>query len=126
MITSARFGDLAPAWQWVNQNIHGAKIAYSGTPLPYPLYGQDFGNQVRYVNTRGSLDDRQDDFLQRSSANAAKSSKEGWLRNLAAYGGDYWIVTGDAHPPEAKWVEDDPERFALVFANLKLKVYQIK
>ena len=73
------FGDFVPAWQWVDENIHDAHIAYSGTPLPYPLYGQGFSNQVRYVNTEGSLDDRQDDFVRRPGRARRKSSKEAWL-----------------------------------------------
>jgi hypothetical protein len=37
-------------WRWVEKNVHGATIAYTGNNLPYLLTGTQLTNQVRYVN----------------------------------------------------------------------------
>ena len=38
------------AWAWLNNNTVGNNIAYVGRPVPFPLYGTDFKNNVYYVS----------------------------------------------------------------------------
>lgn len=42
--------DAAEAWNWLNSNTTGNNIAYVGRPVPFPLYGSNFKNNVYYVS----------------------------------------------------------------------------
>jgi hypothetical protein len=41
------------SWHWIDDNISGATIAYTGINLPYPLTGRQLANRVVYVNIDG-------------------------------------------------------------------------
>ena len=47
--TYIRAGMVA-GWDWTHQHLAHATIANSGNNLPYPLFGDDLTNRVRYVN----------------------------------------------------------------------------
>jgi hypothetical protein len=47
-----RAGYLA-SWQWIDHNVSGATIAYTGINLPYPLTGRQLANRVVYANIDG-------------------------------------------------------------------------
>jgi hypothetical protein len=38
------------AWEWLNSHTTGNTIAYIGRPVPFPLYGEHFKNNVYYVS----------------------------------------------------------------------------
>jgi hypothetical protein len=38
------------SWRWIDANVRGTTIAYSGINLPYPLTGPRLTNRVVYVN----------------------------------------------------------------------------
>jgi hypothetical protein len=44
---------LLDGWRWLDENVHGAVIAYTGINLPYPLFGDRLTNRVLYVNIDG-------------------------------------------------------------------------
>lgn len=46
--------DAAKAWKWLNEHTQGSNIAYVGRPVPFPLYGTDFKNNVYYVSVNGT------------------------------------------------------------------------
>ncbi|MBN1912821.1 MAG: hypothetical protein JW788_00315, partial [Candidatus Omnitrophica bacterium] len=40
--------DAACAWDWLNSHTQGDNISYAGRPVPFPLYGTNFKNNVYY------------------------------------------------------------------------------
>ena len=121
----------------------GVRVAYSGTNIPYYLFGQGLRNDVRYVNI-----DRHRDWLMhdyhRQAAAAGKglwpNSRPGWDRvqpdyqawvdNLDAAGIQLLVVTrvnpdegphnvADAEhfPIERQWADAHPERFEAIYGS---------
>jgi hypothetical protein len=117
----AGYDDKAVGWEWVADNIHGAKIALTGCHLFYPLYGADLQNEVRYINIAGELDDRYHNYEPYASR---KGGSYGiWLRNLKEWGAHY-LVAGRT-TEEEDWAIEHPETFDLVFRNPQIRVYEI-
>ena len=56
---------LDDAWVWFRVNVHGARVAYTGTNLGFPLAGRELANRVTYVNGAGAPGDRLHDFGRR-------------------------------------------------------------
>jgi hypothetical protein len=54
--------ELIYAWRWVDDNVDGATIAYTGDNVPYPLFGDHLVNRVYYVNIDRHRDWRFDDY----------------------------------------------------------------
>ncbi len=121
----------------------GVRVAYSGTNIPYYLFGMGLRNDVRYVNI-----DRHRDWLMhdyhRQAASAGKgrwpNSRPGWDRiepdyqawvdNLDAAGIQYIVVTrvnpdegphnvadADYFPVERQWANAHPERFEVIYGS---------
>ena len=44
---------LVESWQWVDDHVHDATVAYTGINLPYPLTGRQLTNRVIYANIDG-------------------------------------------------------------------------
>jgi hypothetical protein len=40
-------------WRWIDDNVRGTTIAYTGVNLPYPLTGDQLANRVVYANIDG-------------------------------------------------------------------------
>ena len=45
---------LDDAWAWFRGNVQGARVAYTGTNLGFPLTGRELANRVTYVNVAGA------------------------------------------------------------------------
>ncbi|HEX3704437.1 MAG TPA: glycosyltransferase family 39 protein [Vicinamibacterales bacterium] len=54
--------DVVLAWRWVSDHTTHAAIAYAGTNVPYPLFGDHLSNRVYYVNIDRHRDWRFDDY----------------------------------------------------------------
>ena len=50
------------AWQWVNEHVTEATIAYTGNNVPYPLFGDHLTNRVYDVNIDRHADWRFHDY----------------------------------------------------------------
>jgi hypothetical protein len=50
------------AWQWMDGHVKGARVAYAGNNLPYPLLGAQLENRVSYVNIDHHMDWRFHDY----------------------------------------------------------------
>jgi hypothetical protein len=131
-------GDLDEAWAWFNANVHGARVAYTGTNLAFPLWGPDLSNQVSYVNVAGAAGDRLHDFGRRlppdwraPSAEPApyrdRASFDVWLRNLRAARADvlFAAAADGQFPVEAAWADAHTDLFHLRFASPGARAYQI-
>ena len=141
--------DVDDAWAWFGGNVHGARVAYTGTNLAFPLWGPDLANRVAYVNVSGGLGDRLPDFARRFGAGHAPTPEpapyregatyEDWLRNLRSGGTQVLFVAAldpivartiavdaDQFPIERQWADAHPDLFRLRYASIAARVYEIK
>jgi hypothetical protein len=140
--------DAAKAWAWLNENTHSANIAYSGRPVPFPLYGTDLKNNVYYVSVNktepaklhyfpGSHYNWGYDFeslhknLEEGPNYRGNADYSAWLNNLLRRNTDYLFIYSlhqirkIEFPIEDKWAADNPGRFMPVFHNETVKIYEI-
>jgi hypothetical protein len=142
-------GELDEAWAWFCANVRGARVAYTGTNLAFPLTGRELSNRVAYVNVAGAPGDRLHDFAGRPPGAPRASTPEPapyrdgasfdvWLRNLRAAGADVLFVAsleeivarnvpadGDGFPVERAWADAHPALFHLRYASPAARVYGI-
>ena len=141
--------DAAKAWNWLNENTSGNNIAYVGRPVPFPLYGTNFKNNVYYVSVNkvdpvtahyftNSRYQWGADFLElHKNLEAEGNYREHpdyvvWLANLARRKADYLFVYSlhqtkeVAFPIEDAWAENHPQRFSLAFSNPTIHIYKIR
>lgn len=140
--------DAANAWEWLNQGTSGSNIAYAGRPVPFPLYGTNFKNDVFYVSLNRTEPAKLHyfpdaryrwnyDFLSlhrnlREKGNYRSNAEYlAWVNNLLKRGTDYLFVyslhqTKDIRfPLEDSWAKADPKRFSPVFTNETIHIYKI-
>jgi hypothetical protein len=93
--------DYLPAtYRWA-RTVRDERIGVVGTPLQYPLYGNDLSNHVQYVARRG-----------RHGSNFPITTCRAWRRALTAGRYNYVVTAPNPlipeAPPEALWTERDP------------------
>jgi hypothetical protein len=141
--------DLDEAWGWFGANVHGARVAYTGTNLAFPLWGPDLSNRVAYVNVSGGPDDRLPDFARRAHPGPAPTPEpapyrdgaayDPWLANLRSAGAEVLFVAAldpivartvtadaDQFPIERQWADAHPDVFQLSYASSAARVYRIR
>ncbi len=140
---------LDDAWAWFRRNVHGARVAYTGTNLAFPLTGRELANRVTYVNVAGDPGDRLHHFgrrlppLGRAANPESAPYRDGasfdvWWRNLRAARADVLFVAaldeivarnvaadGDGFPVERAWADAHPAQFHLRYASPEARVYGI-
>ena len=140
--------EAAKAWEWLNINTLNSNIAYAGRPVPFPLYGTNFKNNVYYVSVNKTepaklhyfKDSRYEwgyDFLSLHKNLEREGNYRGmadyavWLNNLAKRKTDYLFVyslhqTKEViFPIEDMWAKNNPDRFSLEFSNGTIHIYKI-
>ncbi len=142
--------DAAKAWEWLNKNTTSENIAYAGRPVPFPLYGSGFKNNVYYVsvnkteparlhNFKGSKyiwgyrqDNSKFDNYEASYNYRGNPVYDDWLINLQKRNTDYLFVysllkikTINQFPMEDGWAQGHPERFKLSFSNDTIRIYKL-
>jgi hypothetical protein len=140
--------DAVFAWDWLNNNTRGNNIAYIGRPVPLPLYGTNFKNNVYYASVNstdpaklhyfpGSRYCWGADFLSlHKSFEAAGNYRGGadfsvWLGNLLKRHTEYLFVyslhqTKDIlFPLEDAWAKAHPLIFKPVFINSTIHIFKI-
>jgi len=140
--------DAAKAWNWLNDNTTGNNIAYVGRPVPFPLYGTSFKNNVYYVSVnstepaklhyfKSSYCQWDKDFASLHKNLEAKgnyrygANYSVWLGNLEKRKTDYLFVYSlhqtkeIVFPMEDRWAMDHPEMFRRVFANSTIHIYRL-
>ena len=141
-------GGLDDAWRWFRENVRGARVAYTGTNLAFPLTGRDLANRVSYVNVAGAPGDRLHDFGRRMAGVRTETAEpapyrqggsfESWLRNLRAARAEVLFVAAldevvarnvaadaDGFPVERAWADAHPALFHLRYASADARVYGI-
>lgn len=136
------------AWEWLDSNTFGNNIAYCGRPVPFPLYGTGFKNNVYYVSVNRIDPARLEyypeahyswgrDFLELHNNLEQKGNYRGdanygvWLGNLLRRKTDYLFVYSlhqtreIVFPGEDSWARIHPDRFTLVYSNDIVHIYKI-
>ena len=120
------YGAVADGWAWLSNHVEGSRIAYSGLPLSYALYGSEYTNRVRYVNIAGELDWRHHDFFSRDTHYRGElTSYDTWLGNLRAWSASHFVCSGDADLVECDWAAAHPETFEPIYVTPVFEVYQL-
>ncbi|MDP2905479.1 MAG: hypothetical protein Q8O22_04175 [Candidatus Omnitrophota bacterium] len=140
--------DAAVAWDWLNSNTSGNNIAYVGRPVPFPLYGTHFKNNVYYVSLNLTEPAKihyypagfyrwDDDFshMQKdfeSTGNYRSGAEYSiWLENLRKKSSDYLFVyslhqtKNIEFPVEDAWARAHADVFEPVFNTETVKIYKI-
>jgi hypothetical protein len=140
--------DATRAWNWLNTNTTGNNVAYVGRPVPFPLYGSNFKNNVYYVSVNKTQPAKLHyfpnshyqwgyDFLSLHKNLEAKGNYRGdadydiWVHNLSKLNTDYLFVYSlhqtkeTLFPMEDGWAKSHPEKFVPVFGNETIHVYKI-
>jgi len=140
--------DATRAWERLNQNTNGNNIAYVGRPVPFPLYGANFKNNVYYVSVNkiepvklhyfpGSYYNWGYDFLSLHKNLEAQGNYRGdadysiWLNNILKRNTDCLFIYSlhqtkeIIFPLEYNWAKAHPEKFTAVFANDTIKIYKV-
>ncbi len=140
--------EAAQAWRWLNNNTSGNNIAYVGRPVPFPLYGTNFKNNVYYVSVNKTDPAKLHYFkkskyrwgydfselhrnLQEDGNYRSQADFKVWLGNIIGRGSDYLFIyslhqTKDIEfPIEDSWARAHPERFGPVFSNNTIHIYKL-
>lgn len=140
--------DAADAWNWLNKNTTGNNIAYIGRPVPFPLYGTNFKNNVFYVSVNRTEPAKLHYFshsryqwgydfislhenLQSEGNYRSRADYSVWLSNLATKHSDYLFVYSlhqtkeILFPLEDAWAAANPNTFIPVFRNSTIHIYKI-
>jgi hypothetical protein len=138
-------------WAWIRAHAGGRRIAYTGSNLPFPLWGARLENDVRYVNVvdaPGALLHHFVGALDVAAPAAAVTAEPApyreaadqatWLANLETLRIEILFVAalypvvrrvvahdGDGFPDERAWADARPGRFRLVFANDGVRIYAV-
>jgi len=140
--------DATVAWKWLNDNTAGNNIAYIGRPVPFPLYGANFKNNVYYVSVNKiepaklhyfpeSRYQWRYDFLTLHKNLEMPGNYRGdadygiWLNNLLKRNTDFLFIYSlhqtreVAFPLEDYWARLNPDKFIQVFTNQTIHIYKI-
>ncbi|MBU1124807.1 MAG: hypothetical protein KKC84_02165 [Candidatus Omnitrophica bacterium] len=140
--------DAARAWNWLNDNTTGNNIAYVGRPVPFPLYGTRFKNNVQYISVNktqpamlhsfpGSRYQWGYDFeslhrnLEEPRNYRGGAEYITWRDNLARADIDFLFVyslhqtKSIRFPLEDSWALAHPEYFTPVFSNDTIHIYKV-
>ncbi|MFH0790746.1 MAG: hypothetical protein V2A64_03850, partial [Candidatus Omnitrophota bacterium] len=140
--------DATVAWEWLNNNTRGNNIAYIGRPVPFPLYGSNFKNNVYYVSVNKTDPAKLHYFanscyhwgydflslhknLEKEGNYRAGADYSVWLSNILKRNTGYLFVyslhqTKEIEfPLEDTWAKGHSDKFTPVFTNETVRIYRI-
>jgi len=140
--------DATQAWLWISQHAQAKNIAYVGRPVPFPLYGKGFRNNVFYVSVNkvepAKLHYYPDSYycwgadfeslhknLEEPFNYRGNADYHSWWQNLKSRNADYLFIYSlhqtkeIIFPIEDKWAREHANNFQLVFAKDSVRIYKI-
>lgn len=140
--------EAAAAWDWLNQNTSGNNVAYVGKPIPLPLYGTNFKNNVYYVSVNsvepvkihyflnskydwGKNNENMHSFFEGKNNYRGNADYGIWFNNLLKRQTQLFFVYSLHHyktlkfPVEDEWAANHPKEMRLVFKNTSVHIYKI-
>jgi len=140
--------DATVAWEWLNSNTKADNIAYSGRPVPFPLYGSAFKNNVYYVSVNSKDPVNLHDFsrslyswgydfnslhkdLEAEGNYREHADFDTWRANLLRRNtGCLFIyslhqIKEVEFPVEDSWAKNNPDKFLSVFSNNTVHIYRV-
>lgn len=146
------WGEASKAWDWLNQNTTGNNIAYTGRPVPFPLYGSKFKNNVFYVSLNqtepalihkyknsyyiweNGYPDMHADML-KSNNYRGNADYAVWLENLKRRRAEFLFVYAlhrlenyyhkFIFPIEDRWASEYNDHFTLLFSTPMVHIYKV-
>jgi len=148
-ISNSRYWpDATAAWEWLNRKTSSDNIAYVGRPVPYPLYGTSFKNNVYYVSVnkkdpinlhdlgdsryRWSTNEGMHQSFKEAGNYRGQADYADWHNNLKSRETDYLFIYSFLHteetlfPMEEDWARMHPDAFEPVFTTETVKVYKVQ
>jgi len=137
------------SWIWLNEHTKASNISYVGRPVPFPLYGERFKNNVYYTSVN-STDPAKLHYFKNSryiwsydfqachknyeaeNNYRGKADYETWLDNLRKRKTDYLFIyslhqiRGIRFPLEDEWAKLHQEVFQPVFDNNTIHIYRLR
>lgn len=136
------------AWDWFNANTQDSNVAYAGRPVPFPLYGSNFKNNVYYISVNdqepaklhnfanskyiwgASGESKHASFLKDENYRG-KADYWAWKDNLSRRDIDFLFVYSLHHtkdivfPIEDQWAQGHQELFDPVYRNNTIHIYKL-
>lgn len=125
-----------PAWVWLNDQTkgRGSIVAYAGSPLTYPLFGQDYQNTLVYVpvgkSSRRYWHEQEwpadvkmtsHETIHSLSGQVARGEPDftSWIDRVTSARCDYLITIRDVDkdPIEARWAREHPALFRKILES---------
>lgn len=123
---------LFKAYEWLDEHAQGGAVANSLNPLYYPLYGNDLGREVSYININACRDCDYAGYHRLKATLRESPEYEAWKENLETFGTDFLVLGYSVSegleavtPHELEWVEEHPEIFEKVFQEGAVKIYKV-
>jgi hypothetical protein len=139
-------------WAWLAANTAHTTVAYTGTNVPYALFGDRLANRVYYVNIGYHADWRFNDYDRarrkrpdyqapdrtRPRYERQNGSAAAWMQNLRDRSVSYLFIgamssfedalwqADEGFPIEDRWAESQPGAFNLVYANPDVRIYAFR
>jgi hypothetical protein len=136
----------------MHRHTSDATVAYTGTNIPYPLFGDRLTDRVSYVNIDRHADWRFDNYdraqrerpdysppeTTRPRYERLNGDPDAWRDNLKRRGIDYLFVgarstsedalwkDAEGFPIENGWAERAPGSFEMVYSNPDVRIYAVR
>lgn len=137
-------GDEGQAWTWLHEATREAPatIAYTGTGLAFPLFGERLANRVIYVPVREGPERLVHEYRERfakpvgnpleRAAEVVRSAPDrvAWMDRIEGYGVKYLLVVGTEQGGEPllerTWADSAPERFHVELRVGGTTIYRVE
>jgi hypothetical protein len=119
-------GKVGEAWEWIDNNTDGDRIAYTGTNKSYPLYRSNVSNYVTYIETGLGAGEapREDGAFYDAWICRMLSADIGYLF-VCRMDSSTYMETSVPYPIEKRWADMHPELFRPKFTNDYVTIYTV-
>jgi len=133
------WGDYGECWKWLHEAGDEAPLtlAYAGTQMIYPLYGNEFRNEVVYISVRKDektfFHDFDFHFDSRRKVMLVHEARElfytdpdfqSWYGRLIYNDVEYILLAGKG-AIELEWVEQNPKKFENAFSSGDVRLIRV-